>query len=146
MRAKSLAPHLPQQVHQREARERGFSLVEVVVALALLSLILGILAEAIRGGLLADAKGGAVKRLLVAAETRLALVGVETPLEAGMREGGDGDIKWRIAVESFRDPLDAPEASGRPQVPSAYRVRVTVTSSERSLSLETIRLKPERAS
>lgn len=125
---------------------RGFSLVEVVVALALLSLVLAVLAEAIRGGLLADAKGAATKRLLVAAETRLALVGVETPLEAGTREGGEGGIRWRVAVENIRDSLDAPEAEGGANVPAAYRVRVTVTSDERSLSLETIRLKPDRVS
>jgi general secretion pathway protein I len=122
--------------------ERGFSLLEVVVALAILGLVLAVLADSVRGGLLGGAKAAAVEVLLAEAESRIASIGTVEPLEPGTRQGNDGDLHWRLEIREFRDAKLDLDDSG---LPRAYRVKVTVTSEQggaaRSLALETVRLR-----
>ena len=131
----------PRPSGEREP-ERGFSLLEVVVALAILGLVLAVLADSVRGGLLGGAKAAAVELLLAEAESRIAMAGsAELPLEPGTRQGNDGDLHWRVEIEEFRDPALDLETDG---LPRAFRVKVTVTGDQggvpRSLAFETVRL------
>ncbi|HEY0524889.1 MAG TPA: prepilin-type N-terminal cleavage/methylation domain-containing protein [Stellaceae bacterium] len=142
---------------RRDPRERGFSLLEVVVALAVLGLVLAALADALRAGLLGGSKAASVETMLALAEAKIAAVGVTEPLTDG-RSGGTanngGDrVRWQIDVArtdaglsgAFGDTgsIGADTDAGLPQ---PFRVAVTVSwdqgGTTRSLSLETIRLAP----
>jgi len=125
--------------------EAGFSLIEVVVALALLGLILGVLSDSLRTGLGSAARAAAIEPPLAVAEAKLAAVGVTEPLVAGRSAGVDArGIGWQLSIDPFHDDdFDGP-SSDAPGVPQLYRVRVTVTWSQggapRSLSLDSLRL------
>jgi len=130
---------------RRRARAAGFSLLEVVVALALLGLILAVLGDSLRTGLGSAARAAAIEPPLAVAEAKLAAVGVTEPLIAGTTSGADArGIAWRLEVDAFHDDdFDGP-SSDAPGVPKLFRVRVTVTWNQggaaRSLSLESLRL------
>jgi len=137
---------LPAKPRDR-SREAGFSLIEVVVALALLGLILGVLSDSLRTGLGSAARAAAIEPPLAVAEARLAAVGVTEPLAPGRTSGVDArGIGWQLSIDAFHDDdFDGP-SSDAPGVPKLYRVRVTVTWSQggapRSVSLDSLRLAP----
>ncbi|MEE8247170.1 MAG: prepilin-type N-terminal cleavage/methylation domain-containing protein [Alphaproteobacteria bacterium] len=123
-------------------RRPGFTLLEVVVAVAILAVSMGVLLQlfstGLKGARLAEHR--TIATLL--AESKLATIGVESPLEAG-ESGGQfaGGYRWRATVGRYEEP-------GREEPPDgdaeAYEVVVTVSwgegSAESSLSLVTLRL------
>ena len=127
--------------------EAGFSLLEIVVALALLGLILAVLSDSLRTGLGSAARAAAIEPPLAVAEAKLAAVGVTERLIAGRTSGQDArGIAWQLAIEEFHDDdFDGP-SSDAPGVPKLYLVRVTVSWRQggvpRSLSLDSLRLAP----
>jgi len=129
----------------RRRREAGFTLIEVVVALALLGLVLAVLTGSIGTGLASASRAAAIAPPLALAEAKLAAVGVTTPLESGNTSGVEpSGIAWRVSVEEYRDDgFDGPSGDA-PGVPKLYRVRVTATwrqgGAPRSLSLDSLRL------
>ena len=85
-------------------RQKGFSLLEVLVAFTVLALSLGVLFQlfstAVRGVLQSEH----YTRALIIAESRLALLGREEPLEQGQKEGIEADIyRWRAEVTPYVD-------------------------------------------
>ena len=132
---------------RRHARrgEAGFSLIEVVVALALLGMALAVLTDSVRTGLATASRSAAIEPPLAVAEAKLAAVGVTAPLVTGSTSGAEtSGIRWRVAVDDYNDDgFDGPsgDTSG---VPKLYRVRVTVTwlqgGTPRSLDLDSLRL------
>lgn len=135
------------RIERRRRGEAGFSLIEVVVALALLGLILAVLSDSLRTGLGSAARAAAIEPPLAIAEAKLAAVGVTEPLVAGRTNGRDArGIGWQMSIEEFRDDdFDGPSGDA-PGVPKLYRVVVTVSWSQggaaRSLSLDSLRLAP----
>lgn len=101
----------------------GFTLIEVVAALAILAVVLGMAYRILGDGL------GGVRRAedraaaLAVAEARLAALGVEEPLVPGERTGVTAGHAWRIIVVPRRDPpFDGLEGRGL----AALRIDVTV--------------------
>lgn len=131
----------------RRARERGFTLIEVVVALALLGLVLAVLSDGLRTGLSSASRAAAIEPPLAVAQAKLAAVGITEPLATGTTRGEDArGLQWQLAVDEYDDStLDAP-ATDAPGLPKLYRVTVTVTwqqgGAPRSLSLATLRVGP----
>ena len=129
--------------------EAGFSLIEVVVALALLGMALAVLTDSVRTGLASASRSAAIEPPLAVAEAKLAAVGVTEPLATGNTNGAEpSGIRWRVVVEDFNDDgFDGPSAD-TPGVPRLYRVRVTVTWLQgglpRSLDLDSLRLASPR--
>ena len=130
----------PRRFRARRGRptgERGFTLIEVVAALALLGFLLAGLAQAVRGGLAGNARAVTWEAALALAESRLAAVGTEEALRAGEQEGRFGGLQWRLRVEPAEFVDD-------PRVPQLWRLRVEVVwDAGRPLVLETLRLGPK---
>lgn len=100
------------------AGQRGYTLVEVIVAFAVLALalvlLLGTLSGATRQVRGADDAG----RAALHAQSLLAELGVSVPLQPGRRQGefDGGDYRWALDMRPYRDPT-LPE--GQPVLPAA---------------------------
>jgi prepilin-type N-terminal cleavage/methylation domain-containing protein len=121
----------------RRARA-GFTLLEVVIALALLGLVLAALSQGVRGALIGNDRAGGMQTALELAESRLAQLGVSGKLEAGTESGDAGALHWTTRVEPYGEAIDAPD------LPLLFRLRVTVSwrqrAAMRDITLETLRL------
>ena len=107
----------------RVARQAGYTLIEVIVAFAVLALaltmLLGILSNATRQVRWSDDAG----RAALHAQSLLAQAGVGEPLRAGRSEGEfeDGRYRWTLEVAPWRDP-GAPQDGVQPVDPGAPRL------------------------
>ncbi|QLH38083.1 MAG: type II secretion system protein [Defluviicoccus sp.] len=117
-------------------RSAGFTLLEVLAALLILSVSL----SAIFGVFAAAA--GITERVrtersaAAVAQSQLARVGREIPLNLGTLEGVTADgFSWIVEIEPFRDAAINPLAVLRP-----FRVAVSVARGRHQLSLTTLRL------
>lgn len=87
-------------------RQRGYSLIEVIVAFALLALamtlLLGSLSGAARQVRMADGYG----RAALHAQSLLAAAGIEAPLAPGRQQGEweQGRYRWSLQVAPYSEP------------------------------------------
>lgn len=131
---------------QNAAPGDGFTLIEVVVAIAVLAVVLG----AIGGAVGTTVKGlRSVDRqlpLLETAQGLLAALPDRTALRPGAQSGTTGAVRWRIDI----GPLDGVVArAGQPQSTKWIPLLVTVTVQGRDgppVRLDTVRLAPRPAS
>ncbi len=122
---------------------RGFSLLEVLVAFVILSLVLGVLMRIFSGALGNIGAAEQYSRAVAIAESKLAAVGVEAPLEEGESAGdAGGGYAWQATVQRFDagiSPVD-----NTVQGVGLYRVEVVVNwgddaTTPRRLRLVTLR-------
>jgi general secretion pathway protein I len=90
----------------KPVRCRGFSLLEVLVAFAILALALTVLMQVFSTGLRNISVGEDYTRAVLLAESVLASVGVEQPLQEGERTGTFDEkygeaYRWRVAVSRY---------------------------------------------
>ena len=139
---KSPAPTARGETIQRRRSGRGFTLLEVLIAFVILAVSLSVILQVFSSGMRGARLAGAYTTATLLAKSVLAETGIETPLEEG-EVGGEFDngFRWRRIVTLYEDEA-MPEALGLPV--AAYRVTVEVSWDEggRSVSLETIRLRP----
>lgn len=122
---------------------RGFSLLEVLVAFTILAMLLGALFQVFSGGLRAAHSGDRYTRATVIAQSQLAALGAEQPLQEGVFSGTTGDAyHWRVSVGPYLDDQLSVVAS----MPQPLTVRVEVFWEEggtaRAVSLTSILLGP----
>lgn len=130
-------------------RARGYTLIEVIVAFAVLALaltlLLGTLSGAGRQVRWADDAG----RAALHAQSLIDQLGIGEPLAPGEREGDfeDGRFHWRLQVSPWRDPAQPPDqAPDQPQAlgaPSLLAVSLQVAWGEapnQRLQVSTLRL------
>lgn len=98
--------------------QRGFTLIEVLVAFVVLAIGLGTLAVGITTALRADAKVHNKHVLGQIAESRLEAAGRTGPLKSGRREGRIGRYRWREIVTPVDLVKGGPQDGTAPQVPS----------------------------
>lgn len=127
-------------------RSPGFTLIEVLVALAVLALTLGVLFQIFSTGLSNSRVAEAYAKATLLAQSKLASLGIEEPLGEGESWGRfDERFRWRVDVESHEEE-ERPADDLAPVKP--YEVVVTVfwgeANEERSVSLTTLRLAPSR--
>ena len=125
--------------------EAGFTLVEIAVALGVLSVCLGVLLGTISNGVGRTAEAERVAAAGSLAQSLLAKIGSELPIREGEAAGQFADgLRWRVRMESYGDAAD------RQQWPvSAYRISAEVFWShevqDHSVVLTTLRLGPKAA-
>ena len=127
--------------------QRGYTLIEVIVAFAVLALaltlLLGILSGATRQVRWADEAG----RAALHAQSLLDQTGVGEALQPGQDEGEfeDGRYRWSLEVEPYRDPSSQPGAQPvDPGAPQLLRLELLVQWGEggprQRLQLQSLRL------
>ena len=131
--------------HPREqASERGFTLIEILVAFVIVALALGALLQVFATGLRSSSAAENYTIATLLADSKLAGMGIVEPLEEGDQSGEfDNGFRWATTVRAYEsgEPTLAPGAI------QAFEVSVTVrwggAGRERSVSLVTLRLMAE---
>ncbi len=123
--------------------QRGFSLLEILVAFSILSIMLGILLKIFSGGVRVAEITGNYAEAVQIAESLLATVGIEEDLAEGEQHGeSNGIYSWRIDTRVFTPDVDAWDPDSAPVIP--YRIDITVSwpsgNTQRSFTLSSLRL------
>lgn len=123
--------------------QRGFTLLEVLVAFVILLLAFAVLMRIFATGGRGLVAADDVNRAVAYAQAELAAVGVTAPLQPGTDEGELADgYRWERAIARY--PTAESEASAR--VPLLYQVTTTIhwqrRGSPRQIRLQTLRLGP----
>jgi general secretion pathway protein I len=134
-------PSSPEHQHQG-----GFSLIEAIVALAIVGLALAAIAGVFSTGLRGHETAEGVDAALALAESKLAEAEAIATLRPGRSEGVfGGRYEWRLVVAPYQDeaagPVDRIAKSLR-----LYRIEATAAWNDghnrRQISLATMRLAP----
>jgi general secretion pathway protein I len=131
--------------------QRGFTLIEVVVAFVMLALVLVTSFEIFTGGMRRAGDLEDYSRALVLAQGKLAAAGTEEPYKEGDAEGDSEDRRfhWNVAIRRTEEgaPAQGQPVNNNPY--ALYRVDVRVAwagadTKERSLALSTLGLGPRQ--
>lgn len=127
--------------------QRGFTLMEILVAFVVLAAAVGVLYRTFSAGLRnVDAVAGYSEAIAIA-EAKLTGLGLERPLEEGDESGATEDrrFSWRIAVRPYTPPGSSPDQPGGFISPhQLLRATVTVTWNERGSQKRTVELSTMR--
>ena len=109
-------------------RERGFTLIEVVVAFVLLTLVLSVSFEIFTRGMARAGDLDDRARALVVAQSRLGLAGLEEGWNEGVTTGETDDHRYQWTMTVKRADELANSADGKPasSAYTMYRVDVRV--------------------
>ena len=108
-------------------RQRGFTLIEIVVAFAILALGIGI-AMQIASGAMRNARQAAIRTdAALYAQSLLDTVGVGERLEEGSSSGEFGEkFRWTLLAEPYEIESESPIEPGMSPV-QLYRLQLDVT-------------------
>ncbi|MBO0736920.1 MAG: prepilin-type N-terminal cleavage/methylation domain-containing protein [Alphaproteobacteria bacterium] len=129
----------------RASRAYGFTLLEVVIALAIAGLALVVLFRAGSGGLVSVDTAARAEEALERAQSHLAAVGHDAALVAGNLTGDDGGgYRWTLRVRPLAArPSLAPDGV-TPIATTLFSVEVAISwpgpAGERSVVLRTLRM------
>jgi general secretion pathway protein I len=129
---------------KRGKRKRGFTLIEVVVAMAILGIGLVVIIELFAGGLRLGRASQEYTKAAGYARMKMEEINLASALEEGIQEGEfDGHFRWQVEVKKVDLLPPGKETSYRPPV-DLYWVRIDVLwksgSKERAAALESYRL------
>ncbi len=129
--------------------QRGYSLLEVIVAFALLALALTLLLGSLSGASRQVHAADLRTRAVLHAQSLLALSGVDAPLQEGRQQGQweDGRYRWELQVVPFVEPRSSVPASAASATtgPQLAELSLQVRWGEREgeqLQWRTLRLLP----
>lgn len=127
------------------AKDKGFTLIEVLVAFSILSMTLAALLSLLSTGARNTQIADEYSRAVVWAESRLAELGVTRPLRKGVTHGSfDADYQWELRVIK-RPPRKTSISMDKEWDTLDVTLRIWWLSmgQERELSLSTVRLVAE---
>lgn len=131
----------PSSVTQSFRDRRGFTLVELLVALIILGLSLGALFSIFGRATMAVRRGDADLMLTDEAASLLDRLGQDMPLRVGDQSGEfDNRHRWSVAIRPYQ-----PASASRAALVAAVDVVVSVSAGSQSFSLHTIRLARRQA-
>ena len=128
-------------------RQRGFTLIEVIIAFALLALALTLLLGSMSGAAKQIRHADDAGRATLHAQSMLAQLGVGAALQPGRSDGEleNGRYRWSLVITPYADPLKptapAPDASA----PRLLHVDLTVgwgDAAGQQLHWQSLRLAP----
>lgn len=128
-------------------RQRGFTLIEVIIAFALLALALTLLLGTLSGAARQVRGADEVGRATLHAQSLLAQLGVGEVLEPGQTEGEleGGRYHWSLQVAPYVDPKLPPAAASSPYTQRLLDVRLVMRwgdAAGQQLQLHSLRLAP----
>jgi general secretion pathway protein I len=109
-------------------RQRGFTLIEVVVAFVLLALVLSVSLEIFSKGMARAGDLDDRARALVVAQSQLAFAGAEEALKEGVTSGATDDrrFQWTVTVRRADDLATGTDGTAPSSAYALYRVDVRV--------------------
>ena len=127
----------PNLSHPGRRRDAGTVLVEALVATAVIAMMLAVTYRAVADSVLRSRAAEMSRSAVMIAQSRLAAVGGEIPLEPGETVGAEGGFTWRIRIDAT--PQDASGTGRLWSVTAAVRDRRG--AADRAV-LHTLRLGP----
>ncbi|NPU14542.1 type II secretion system protein [Bradyrhizobium sp. 83002] len=130
------------EMKHADGGDAGFTLVEVLVALAMLSVGLALVMSLFSTGLSRTGMAERVAGAVALAQSLMAQVGNSIPLRTETRDGAEANgYRWRLAMQPYR-----PVQGGDARPVELYQVSVEIGWQEgqdpRSYALSTLRLGP----
>ena len=127
--------------------QQGFSLLEILIAFSILAFSLTILLNIFSGGLRRTMVSEEYQQAVIIAQSKLAAVGIEEPLDEGMQDGEiEGKYFWTVQVQAFN--LEAMGLDLEEEKVLPYQVTVSVEwaagRDKRRFELTTIKLAKEQ--
>lgn len=125
-------------------KQRGFTLLEVLVAFTLMAVLFGALFEVFAGGLAISRKGEARSHAALLAQSKLAELLAGTQFASGSRSGymdldlsevGDTRYRWTLEIDRYRGD-DLGETDRGPMVPYTVTLRLSWEEDDREQKLE----------
>jgi|GEM_PF-5156828 len=118
----------------------GFSLIEVLVTLAIIGLAISVIGPMLRDNSFRAAEAGDRLKLINAASNLLQALPERTDLHAGATRGSLGTIEWTLQAQ----PLASGETVSQPTPWSAYQIKLVLKApSGLTETFQTIRLARE---
>jgi general secretion pathway protein I len=139
---RKVAGALPKTVN----KQAGFTLIEVIAALAILSLSLSVLFAALSDGFYHQGRARALAAANGLAQSLLAQLGTEIPLQEGKMSGvSDAGLRWLVEISAYGTPADR---EAWPVAP--YQISVSLfqdaAATKATLTLTTLRIAAKDAS
>ncbi len=108
--------------------QRGFTLIEVVVAFALLALALTFLLASLSGATRQIRIASDSSRATLHAQSLLAQVGVGETLQPGRTQGDydAGRYRWVLEIAPYVDPLRSPSSLSNPSAPRLLQLTLAM--------------------
>lgn len=121
-------------------RQRGFTLLEVMVAFTLFVLVVGLLLQTLSLSMRATRVADEVSRAALWAQTKLDSVGIDGKLNPGTQTGRfDDTYRYELTVRPHQ-PTDSPAAANAASIPvELFEVELRVYWRDRVESFTTLR-------
>ena len=111
-----------------ERTQRGYTLIEVIVAFAILAVALTLLLGTLSGAAKQVHWSEQAGRAALYAQSLVEQTGGAEPLRAGHREGAfeDGRYRWTLDVAPYVDPLFPPQPARDLSAPRLWQLSLTM--------------------